>query len=320
MRNTNTLPEGTRVGDYAIEDLLGSGGFGMTYRAHDRQLKSPVAIKEYFPADLARRGPDYTVETRPDGVAGGYGWGLDKFEQEGKALAQLQHPNIVGINHLFHANGTAYIVLDLIKGPSLSQWLAGIKRSITQAEADDLVFPLVNALEAVHHKGLMHRDIAPKNIMIAPGFTPILIDFGTVRQLVAQKSQTLYAVLTPGYAPIEQYAAKSSQQGPWTDIYSLGATLYEAISGRKPPEAMERSLDDHCVPASEVGRGRFRAEFLTALDWALKPLPKDRPQNVAMWREALARGMPANAPAMIFLPPRPQSPQPTKRTRWFGLG
>ena len=317
MHNSNVLPIGTLIGDYSIVGLLGHGGFGMTYEARDQHLHSPVALKEYFPGELARRGPDYSVETRPDGAVGGYSWGLEKFEQEAKALAQLVHPNIVGINHLFRANGTAYIVLDLIHGSSLSQWLKTISRSITQQEADAILFPLIEALETVHRKGLMHRDVAPKNIMLSPEFTPILIDFGTVRQLVAQRSQTLYAVLTPGYAPVEQYVATGVQQGPWTDIYALAATIYEAIAGRKPPEAIDRSLDDKCVPLADIGSGRFRPEFLAAIDWGLRPLPKDRPQDVATWRDALSRGLYTAPPVHQTQATFTAAPAP-KKTGWFG--
>ena len=318
MSNSNVLPDGIQVADYSIVNLLGSGGFGMTYKALDRRLKMQVALKEYFPAELARRRSDCTVETRAGGNEGGYAWGLEKFEQEATTLARLHHQNIVGISHLFRANGTAYIVLDLIHGPSLKEWLKRLGRPANQDEVDDLLFPLLDALDAVHGQGLMHRDIAPKNIMIAPPFKPILIDFGTVRQLVAQRSQTLYAVLTPGYAPVEQYVTNAAQQGPWTDIYSLGVTIYEAMTGRLPPEATERSLEDRIVPAAEIGRGRYRPEFLSALDWALMPLPKDRPQSVASWRAALLKGLPGGTAGSGGSSQHGSTR--SKMGRWFGKG
>jgi serine/threonine protein kinase len=179
---------------------------------------------------------------------------------------------------------TFYMVLDYIEGPSWKDWLRNLKRWPQQGELDQLLFPLLEALEVVHAKQLLHRDIAPKNIMLAKPFTPILIDFGAARQLVAQRSQTFAALLTPGYAPFEQYVATGAGQGPWTDLYGLAATLYESIAGRTPPDAPERALEDKIVPAVEVGGQHYRRDFLEAIDWALKPLPKQRPQSVEEWR------------------------------------
>lgn len=290
MADANALSAGTRISEYVIENVLGSGGFGITYRAHDTRLDTPVALKEYFPASMAFRMQGSTVGSRPDGVAGGYQWGMEKFLHEATALAKLQHPHIVGVRRLMKAHNTAYMALDYIEGPSLKDWRKALRRKPDQAQMDQLLIPLLNALELVHRKGLLHRDIAPKNIMIAQPFMPILIDFGAARQLVAQHSQTFAALLTPGYAPFEQYVATARNQGPWTDIYALGATVYELISGQLPPEAPERAMTDKCVPAMEIGKGSYRPEFLAAIDWSLRPLPKDRPQSVAEWRTAFARG------------------------------
>lgn len=286
VTNTHALPIGTGLGEYTIEAVLGAGGFGITYRALDTRLDTPVALKEYFPASLAYRVDGTTVASRPDGTVGGYDWGMEKFLHEATALARLQHSNIVGVRRLFRANATAYMVLDYIEGPSLKDWRKTLRRKPQQAELDQLLIPLLNALELVHRKGLLHRDIAPKNVMISPPFTPILIDFGAARQLVASHSQTFAALLTPGYAPFEQYVASNRGQGAWTDIYALSASLYELIAGRLPPEAPERVAEDMCTPAAEIGLGHYRREFLTAIDWGLKPMPKDRPQSITDWRMA----------------------------------
>lgn len=290
MSDPNALPIGTCLGEYRIEAVLGSGGFGITYRALDTRLDTHVALKEYFPASLAYRVDRTTVASRPDGTAGGYEWGLDKFLNEATSLARLQHVNIVGVRRLFKANNTAYMVLDYIDGPSLKDWLKSSKSKPSQAELDKLLIPLLNALELVHRTGLLHRDIAPKNIMVAPPFTPIMIDFGAARQLVAQHSHTFAALLTPGYAPFEQYVANAKDQGAWTDIYALSASVYEMISGKTPPEAPERAAVDRCIPLSEVGKGRYRPEFLAAIDWGLRPMPRERPQNVPEWRTAFVGG------------------------------
>jgi serine/threonine protein kinase len=287
MSNANALACNSLVGGFRIDSVLGSGGFGITYRARNLGLDTDVALKEYFPASLARRQSDQTVVSRPEGEQGGYAWGREKFIQEARTLAQLKHPSIVGVNKFFTGNGTAYMALDFIEGPSLKAWLRARKGWPTQDELDALVLPLLDALEVVHNKGHLHRDVAPKNIMILPPLTPILIDFGAARQLVAHRSHTFAALLTPGYAPFEQYSAAVKDQGPWSDIYSLAATVYEAIGGRPPPEGSERVLDDRCIPATETGRGRYRRTFLEAVDWGLRPLPKERPQSVAIWRRAL---------------------------------
>jgi serine/threonine protein kinase len=286
MSQATALPVGTRLGEYAVEAILGSGGFGITYLAHDTRLDTPVAVKEYFPATLAYRVDGTTVASRPDGTAGGYEWGMDKFLHEATSLARLQHPNIVGVHQLFKANNTAYMVLDYIEGPILKDWCKAHRGKPDQAELDQLLIPLLSALELIHRKGLLHRDIAPKNIMVAPPFAPIMIDFGAARQLVAQHSHTFAALLTPGYAPFEQYVATGKNQGPWTDIYALSASVYELMTGKPPPEAPDRADADKCVPAADVGRGRYRPDFLAAIDWGLRPLPKERPQSVAEWRTA----------------------------------
>ena len=287
MGNANALARNSLVGGFRIDALLGSGGFGITYRARNLGLDTDVALKEYFPASLAKRQSDQTVASRPDGEEGGYAWGREKFIQEARTLAQLKHPNIVGVNKFFTGNGTAYMALDFIEGPNLKNWLSALNRWPTQDELYTLVLPILGALELIHNKGHLHRDIAPKNIMIAAPLNPILIDFGAARQLIAHRSHTFAALLTPGYAPFEQYSAAVKDQGPWTDIYSLAATMYEAITGRPPPEASERVLNDRFIPAAEAGRGRYSRSFLDGVDWGLRPLPKHRPQSVAVWRRAL---------------------------------
>lgn len=286
MDETNALPPGTTILNYRIEGVLGAGGFGITYKAHDLRLDTTVAIKEYFPSALAVRTPEQTVVSRPEFGEAGYSWGRDKFVHEATSLARLRHPNIVGVDYLFHHNGTAYMTLDFVDGPSLSQWLKTITHQPTQEELEAIVFPLIDALEIVHSKGLLHRDIAPKNIMIAPGMNPVLIDFGAARQIVSQHSRTFAAILTPGYAPFEQYTPTGKDQGPWTDIYAMAATLYQCIAGAPPADAPDRMLDDPKPAAAEAGAGRFTDDFLDAVDWGLRPLPKDRPQSIAEWREA----------------------------------
>lgn len=286
MSNNQALQSGTILLDYEIVCVLGSGGFGITYKARDRRLDTFIALKEYFPAQLATRRDDQTVVSRPDLKGDGlYSWGLDKFRYEGHSLAKINHPNIVAVNHIFEANNTSYMVLDFIDGESMRDWLKRHATSPTQSELEELLWPLLGAIEAMHQRELLHRDIAPKNIMLTKALEPVLIDFGAAKLLIAQHSQTLANVYTPGYAACEQYSNKG--QGPWTDIYALSASLYEAIAGKPPPDGFERVVEDRYTPAAEVGAGRYSPQFLAAIDWGLKPLPKDRPQSVAEWMKAL---------------------------------
>ena len=287
MTHSNALPAKFCIHEYEIDNVLGTGGFGITYLATDRRLDAQVAIKEYFPASLAMRRLDKCSVSPADAGKGIYDWGLEKFLKEAETLASLQHSHIVGVKRLLRANGTAYMVLDFINGPNLKEWLARLGRRPSQEELDFMVGRIVGALEVVHTRELLHRDISPRNIMLTKEGIPILIDFGAARQIVCERSQTFAALLTPGYAPFEQYVAAGHSQGPWTDIYALSATIYEAITGKAPPEAPDRALSDTCVPAVDLGNGIYRRRFLEALDWGLRPMPKDRPQTVREWKPKL---------------------------------
>lgn len=288
MQNAQALQSGTKLRNYRIEDVLGAGGFGITYRARDTRLDTTVAVKEYFPCDHAMRRSDHTITSMQGGSAAElFDWGRRKFRVEADTLAKLRHRNIVGVNYLFEANGTSYMVLDYIDGGSMKDWLKRLNRTPTQAELDALLLPLMDALAALHDVGVLHRDIAPKNIMLEKPLTPILIDFGAVREVLAQRTQTVANMLTRGYAPQEQYA--NSGQGPWTDIYALAATFYECISGNPPPDAVERVMEDRCKPAAAVARASYDPHLLALIDWGLRQRPKDRPQSVREWRDSYPR-------------------------------
>jgi serine/threonine protein kinase len=288
MTNLLALPGGTElVGDYKIKRVLGAGGFGITYLADEIALAREVTIKEYFPTDYAARKDERIASPRSKDCAADYKWGLERFITEAQTLARFDHPNIVRVFRYFRANNTGYMVLKFEEGQSLKAWLKSLKRAVRQGELDGIVPQLLDALEFIHKSDYLHRDIAPDNIMIRKDRTPVLIDFGSARGEIASHSRTVSALVKPGYSPYEQYATTTSQQGPWTDIYSLGATLYHAVTGKRPPDAPSRILKDEYIPARDAALSSYRPEFLAAIDKALLIEITDRPQTVAAWRREL---------------------------------
>lgn len=279
------LPLDTLLADeYRIDGILGSGGFGITYRAHDIKLDVDVAIKEYFPRDFASRSNTVTVRPRSKGEVEPFEWGLSQFIEEARRLARLQHPNIVRCMRYFEGNDTGYFVMTFEEGRTLDAYFP---RPPQQAELDNLLKPLLDALEALHAAGIYHRDIAPDNILVRDDDSPVLIDFGASRQAIARRTQTVAAIVKPGYSPIEQYDRETKLQGAWSDIYSLAATIYSVIAGGPPPDALSRVRNDSYVSARDAARGAYRREFLEAIDWALQPDPDDRPVTVREWRRKL---------------------------------
>lgn len=288
MTNASALPAGTELaGNFRIERVLGAGGFGITYLAQDLALKEQVTIKEYFPNGFAAREADGSACPRTAGCAEDYRWGLDRFLAEAQTLARFKHPNIVRVRYFFAANSTGYMVLDFEEGQSFKAWLKNLGRAPRQNEIDGIVAPLLDALDTIHKEDFLHRDIAPDNIIIRKNGAPVLIDFGSARGEIASHSRTVSALVKPGYSPYEQYAERTSGQGPWTDIYALAATLYHAVTGTRPPDAPSRLAGSPLLPAHEAALSAYRPRFLAAIDRALALEPAARPQTVAAWRGEL---------------------------------
>ena len=298
---STTLPVGYMLQDFEVESVLGVGGFGITYCARDVHLNRHVAIKEYMPVGLATRGRDnVTVMPATEGHKDDFDWGLDRFRLEAETLVAFRHPNIVTVFRYFPANGTAYLVMEYQDGKTLGE-LIHPDRSLSEEEILEVIFPLLDGLEQVHKAGFMHRDIKPANIFIRRDGKPVLIDFGAARQAIAGHSQGLTSIVTAGYAPYEQYDSET-EQGPWTDLYAIGATLYRCITGERPVEAprragaVMRNNADPMKPAAEAARGEYSDRLLDAIDTSMAVLEQNRPQSVAELRGML-RGQPTAAPA-----------------------
>jgi serine/threonine protein kinase len=279
------LPKGHKLNQYEIIKVLGAGGFGVTYLARDISLDKLVAIKEYMPSDFALRAEGSRVTAKSTSSLNDYQWGLARFLDEARILAKFRHPNIVEIHQTFEANETAYIVMEYAEGETLSQHLERVG-TLNEAGVSVVLGPILDGLTKVHELGFLHRDIKPGNIILRASAGPVLLDFGAARQALEAKSRSITSVVTEGYAPIEQYAS-GGHQGPWTDVYALGAVAYRCMTGSAPPAATMRIRSDPMKPATAVAAGRAEPQFLAAVDWALSPNETDRPQSIAEWTAAL---------------------------------
>ena len=273
-------------GRYLLGRVLGQGGFGITYLAWDESLKARVAVKEYMPGELATRLEHRQVVVRTAARQEEFAYGQERFKEEARILAKFMgQPNIAGVTDYFDENGTSYFVMDYIEGISFKTYIAQAGGRVSPEEALDVMIPVLRALTAVHGEGLIHRDVTPDNIYITKDGNVKLLDFGSARYSLGDKSKSLDVILKVGYAPKEQYIRRG-RQGPYTDMYSCAACLYAAITGYLPPESLERLDHDTLVPPSEAG-----AEIPLYLERAiLKGLavqPEDRFQTAGEFLEVL---------------------------------
>lgn len=288
----SALSQGFVVHWYEIDQVIGNGGFGITYLAHDQNLGRPVAIKEYMPEEFAVRVDGNTVQPRTKDKKGLYEWGLDRFIVEARILAQFNHPNIIRVLSVFEENNTAYMVMEYARGRDLAK-IFKTEGVLSQEQLLDIFIPIVDGLVLVHNEHFIHRDIKPANIYIDTNNKPVLLDFGSARQSISGKTRPLTNILTYGYAPYEQYSEDYGEQGPWTDIYSLGACFYVGITGKKPVDALTRGGGllkdgfDPYEPLSILLKGRYPDYFLGAIDNALMFKAAQRPQDVLTWASML---------------------------------
>ena len=344
--HASALPRGYLLSDYTIESVLGHGGFGITYLAQDTSLGAHVAIKEYLPHDIAVRN-DKTAVIMPKpsrDAMRDYQWGLNNFVKEARALAKFKHPHIVRVLRFIETNGTAYTVMEYEKGRTLAQLLKRQGSKLDEPTLLKIIIPILNGLHAVHKIDMLHLDIKPENIYLAEDNRPLLIDFGSARQRISETGRVERIALTPGYAPMEQYPDKG-QQGPWTDIYAIGATMYRCLTGKRPGDALERYravlqyATDPLKPAAVVAGKQYQQALLECVDWALQIYPKDRPQSAREMQDGLMgkrRGNQGGATTTVVVSGAttarapgikswvPVNPRPVERTSlkrwvWFGL-
>ena len=311
----NALPAGYRLGEYEIQTVLGSGGFGVTYKAHDHDLDKTVAIKEYLPPDFAVRVGRTTVGPKSEASKDDYDWGLARVLDEARTLARFDHPHINKVHRFIKANGTAYLVLEYIEGDMLSDLLRD-KGRFSEAAIRRMLDELLDGLAAVHKAGYVHRDIKPANIIFRRDGSAVLLDFGAARQA---RGKTVTKVLTANYAPVEQHL--NNPVGARSDIYSLGICAYRCLTGggeSKLVDALARALliekgqaKKDMPSATVVGKGKYSDGLLKAIDWAIKVEASERPQSVAAWRAALAG---EDKPAATSPSPKPK-PKPKPKSK-----
>ena len=289
-KSTQALPASTRIEEFLIERVLGAGGFGITYLARDTRLDRKVVIKENLPAQFCFRDPtSMTVAPRHThgDDAENFVWSLENFSKEAAMLASLDHPGIVKVLRSFQAFGTAYFVMPYVEGLALDELVKQRHgQPFTEAELRGLLERVLSALAYLHDRGIYHRDIKPGNLLITNDGIPVLIDFGSARQRLSERSMTV--VESVGYTPFEQLQSRGNV-GPWSDLYALGATLVKVMTGEAPPKANDRAFDDPFVLLSKRSelKASYSSSFLCCLDRALGMKPADRWQDAGEWLKAL---------------------------------
>ncbi|RTY47272.1 serine/threonine protein kinase [Enterobacter hormaechei subsp. steigerwaltii] len=277
----NALPVGYRFNEFEIKEVIGGGGFGIVYRAWDHQLERTIAIKEFMPSSLAVRGEDMTLVLRSERFGKAFSAGLNSFIQEARLLARFNHPNLLHVLRFWVQNDTAYMGTLFYSGTTLSRLREEKPELINEAWIRRMLPMLFGAIKTIHDEGYLHRDISLDNIQIQDNGLPVLLDFGSARRTIGNISDETETMLRPGFAPIEQYTDDNeSEQGPWTDIYALGAVLRTLIVGSPPPVSVVRSIQDTCKPLVELMPQGYSIPLLQAIDKALALHMEDRPQSI----------------------------------------
>lgn len=321
----HALAAGQRIEEFELKSVLGAGGFGVTYMGFDHQFHRDVAIKEYLPGEIAMRDPaSANVIPRCDADRENYQYGLDRFLDEARLLAKFDGPHVVRVHRYLQANGTAYLVMEFREGETLAQLLSRRKQPLMEDEVRRILHEVLLGLHEVHSRDYLHRDIKPSNIYMRRDGPCMLIDFGAARYAIGEHSRSLMGMMTPGYAPYEQYSF-TTKQGPFTDLYATGATLYRCLTTRAPIESGERiaavtdGREDPYKPVAAIAAGQYDDALLATVDWMLQLRAVDRPQSVSEVLEVLegAPTLPRSRPS--FSGPQDATVQlpltPSYRTR-----
>ena len=281
MGHSTALPKGFRIGEFEILRVLGQGGFGVTYLAYDHEMDKSVAIKEYFPVEWARRGPENTVVCISEKSEEMFNWGLVRFLEEARTMAKFEHPSIVRATRHIRASGTAYIIMDFVEGETLGDVL-NKNKTLPADKTRYLIESLLDGLRETHQLDILHRDIKPSNVLIrADSGRPVLIDFGAARQTIQKQSAPITAIVTPPYAPPEQYTTQQHKQGPWTDLYSICVLAYECLTGRQPPDGPGRIEGDPIEWLDENAHGD--PDLCRAINAGLQVPTTSRPGDIDAW-------------------------------------
>ncbi len=285
---SSALPVGMRLGEFEITGVIGEGGFGIVYSAHDSSLERTVAVKEYLPSAFAYRTESGLVQVKSDDHKKTFNAGLSSFINEAKMLAKFSHPGLVEVFRFWEANGTAYMAMRYYRGVTMREMLRTAPDAVTEQWLCETLDPILLALKELHTEKCYHRDIAPDNIMVLPNGRSVLMDFGAARRIIGGMTQALTTVLKPGFAPIEQYSDDGSlPQGAWTDIYAVGGLLYHAMTGRVPVQAISRMMSDPLKPVADLARQSYSPQLCNAVMKSMAVMPTNRPQSIDELRAAL---------------------------------
>jgi serine/threonine protein kinase len=290
------LPDGYELEGYRIVKKISSGGFSIVYLARD-EFDRPVAIKEYLPSSLALRRPGELAPTISDENLPTFRIGLKCFFEEGRALARILHPNVVRVINFFRANDTVYMVMQYEQGRSLQEHILkhrerGDRKLLGERFIRMVFSQVMNGLREVHTNKLLHLDLKPANVYLRSDGSPILLDFGAARQTLQADTGKLYPMYTPGFAGPELYE-KNGSLGPWTDVYSIGASIFASMSGHAPQPADARLLNDKMASKYRDLSDTYSEELLGVVEWCLRLDPLARPQSVFALQKALLERTPS---------------------------
>lgn len=296
---STALPPGTQLDEFTIEHVLGGGGFSIVYLATHIKTGTPVVIKEYMPNSLATRDNKNSVIPLAEEHNERFAHGRRLFFQEASTLTTLKHPNIVNVINFFRAHGTVYMVMKYEEGVNLQSYIKKHKGKLSEPFIKAVFLPLLDGLQMIHSKGLLHLDIKPSNIYLRSGANPLLLDFGAVHEMMQTRQFQPNQVITPGFSPIEQLDP-GGYVGPWTDIYAIGATMRACLEGVSPPHSPDRREKDTMKPAASLFKKKYSQYLLEAVDWAMEVDPLLRPQSVDELVEALNGKPPRKEKKSLF--------------------